>query len=505
MSDSRIYTPQTIMNAKALELAEEKRDQIEAQFNPGPFPIDAMSPTQRRIVESVANVYELPIELAAMPALAVIGAALGKAWKLTGAVNGRENFGNLYIIPGAPKSTGKGAAAQLAQPIVDASSKLIEDWKANEKPDLETKKLVLEARLKILIPCLAQRKDNGRLLPPSESQALETELRNANAEIERIKPFLTAAPSYHVGNATSEALATKFVRNGETLFALAYEGGDVLRVLLGKYSKGESADLDLWLSGYSVEPYQSDRVLRGNVNIIPCLTALIFCQPSLLRELYSNEEAFERGLTARLLPFICESSLQEDDGAERSVSVHHRQAWNDLISELLNQRRKVLASGAPAIVRCHPEARELFRDFHNESIKLRNGPCRDVEGELGRWRESGCRIGLGLCVADNPGASEMTKEQAERAVILARWAHRSALQVMHSGRMERRLGRANKLHDLVTRYDGQVTLRALEKSHGFPQDEVERLVLSFPALLRLETKQNPRGGPQSRILTTAQR
>jgi hypothetical protein len=491
------------MNAKSLELAEEKRDQIEAQFNPGPFPIDAMNETQKRIVESVANVYQLPIELAAMPALAVIGAALGKAWKLTGAVNGRENFGNLYIIPGAPKSTGKGAAAQLAEPIVSASGKLIDDWRANEKPDLETKKHVLEARLKIITLRLAQRKDGKRPLPQRELEELQAELRDANAEIERIKPFLTAAPSYHVGNATSEALATKFVRNTDTLFAFAYEGGEVLRVLLGKYSKGESADLDLWLSGYSVEPYQSDRVLRGNVNIIPCLTVLIFCQPSLLRELYSNEEAFERGLTARLLPFICESSLQEDDGVERSVSVHHRQAWQDLISALLNQRQKLLASDAPAMVRCHPDAREVFREFHNESIKLHNGPCRDVEGELGRWRESSCRIGLGLSVADNPGASEMTKAQAERAVILARWAHYSALQVMHSGRMERRLSRATKLQDLVARYSDQVTLRVLEKSHGFDQDEVERLVLNFPALLRLETKQNPKGGPMSRILTRA--
>lgn len=475
---------------------------LETQLQPGPFPIDALNDTQRRIVEAVANVHQLPMELVAMPALATTAAAMGKGWKLTGAVNGRENFANLYIIPGAPKSTGKGAAAQLANPIVEASAKLAENWKASEKPRLETNRQMLEARGKYLTACLAHRKQGKRNFTDSELTTFETELRDTNTKLEHIKPMLAAAPSYHIGNATSEALAMKFARNDDTLFALAYEGGDTLRVMLGKYSKGETADFDLWLSGYSVEPYQSDRVLRGNVNITPCLTVLIFCQPSLLRELYGNEEAFERGLTARVLPFICESPLQEDDGTERSVSANHRDAWHDLINGLLDRRLKQLASGAPALVQCSPDAREVLRTFHNESIRLRNGEFRDIEGELGRWRENAARFGLGLCVADDPAACTVTQGQSERAVRLARWAHYSALQVMYSGRMERQLSRINKLRDLIADYGGQVTLRNLEKSHGIKPDEVERLAADFPSHFRLEVKQNAKGGPQSRILTS---
>ncbi len=81
--------------AEETEAAEAKGAQAEAQLQPGQFPVDALNETQRRIAEDVATVHELPIELAAMPALAVTAAALGKGWKLTGAVNGRENFGNL--------------------------------------------------------------------------------------------------------------------------------------------------------------------------------------------------------------------------------------------------------------------------------------------------------------------------------------------------------------------------------------------------------------------------
>src|SRR5690348_13257147 len=96
--------------------------------------------------------------------------------------------------------------------------------------------------------------------------------------------------SYHVGNATSEALAVKFARNDDTLFCFSPEAGDVIRVILGKYTKGNAADFELWLKGYSVEPHQDDRIGRGNVNITPCLTSLLFCQPHLIRELLTNEE-----------------------------------------------------------------------------------------------------------------------------------------------------------------------------------------------------------------------
>jgi hypothetical protein len=500
MSESHIYVPDSVARSKAQEAIDAAAAQREAQFQPGTFPVDALGETQTRIVEAVTSVYQLPPELAAMPALAVTAAALGKAWKLSGAVNGRENFGNLYIIPGAPKSAGKGAAAQLAEPILQASAKMEVDWKETKRPSLESHRQVLEARAKHLTNCLARRKDGGQSLPETELRIIEADLLAVNADLERIRPLLAAVPSYHVGNATSEALAMKFARNDDTLFAFSPEGGDTVRVMLGKYNKGDSADFDPWLSGYSVESYQSDRVLRGNVNIIPCLTALIFCQPSLLRELYGNEEAFERGLTARVLPFVCEPNLREDDGVERSVSTHHRDAWRDLITSLLDQRRAQLSTGAPIIVRCDPDAREVFRAFHNESIRLRNGEYRDIEGELGRWRENACRIALGLCVADNPAATALTARQAERAVRLARWGHYSALQVLHAGRMERRQVRVNRLRDLLDESGGEVTLRNLEKSHGFSPEEVQRIAAEFPAQFRVESRQNPKGGPQSLIL-----
>ncbi len=177
-----------------------------------------------------------------------------------------------------------------------------------------------------------------------------------------------------------------------------------------------------------------------------------------------------------------------------------RDAWNNLVTGRLDQRLKLMASGGPAIVQCSADAREVLRAFHNESIRLRNGPFRDIEGELGRWRENACRMALGLCVADKPSANTLTGEQAERAVRLARWAQYSAFQVMHAGRRERRIARVDRLFGIIQEYRGEVTFRILDKSHGYTADEVERLAAEFPELLTVATKQNPKGGPQSRVL-----
>lgn len=67
------------------------------------------------------------------------------------------------------------------------------------------------------------------------------------------------------------------------------------------------------------------------------------------------------------------------------------------------------------------------------------------------------------------------------------------------------MARLNQLCGLVREHGGEVTVRILEKHHGFLPEEVERLAVEFPARLRLETKQNPRGGPHSRVLRVLQR
>jgi hypothetical protein len=233
---------------------------------------------------------------------------------------------------------------------------------------------------------------------------------------------------------------------------------------------------------------------------------LWFCQPFLLRELFANEEALERGLTARVLPFIVEhdEEIPEDDGIVRCVNDAVRQAWDSGV------RRVLACRESPHVIQCSPEAREVLRTFHNEAVRLRNGKYRGIEGELGRWRENAIRVAGGQCVADALLKGEdveslvLTAEQADRGVKIARWCHLQSLTMLNKGLADRQWQRVETLQALISRYGGSVTLRDLRDRHGFPPDQVKMLAKEYPQALLIETIKPVTGRP-SEILTFPKR
>ena len=63
-------------------------------------------------------------------------------------------------------------------------------------------------------------------------------------------------------------------------------------------------------------------------------------QPFLLRELIENEEALERGLTARMLPFVFEPKrIAEDDGKSARSVKKPKSAWRNSSVRSLTARR----------------------------------------------------------------------------------------------------------------------------------------------------------------------
>ncbi len=469
-------------------------------LEPGEFPIHSLNPTMRAIAEAAARVYRTPVQLAGMIAVATLSGALGNAFRLTGAVDGRDSFGNLFVIPAAPKGGGKGGTASpLMRPLLEASAEMGEKFRQTQRPALLAEKQILTKRIGFLVNDLADghcgRGKARRAMGELERTETRRELEQAQARLEALEPLLDP-PSLWVGNATSEAMSRQFARNNRGLFCYSPEAGENVRVLLGKYRGDGAADIDLALSGFSVEPYRSDRIGRGVCEITPCLAMLLLMQPLLLRELMGNEEAFERGLGARIIPFIVEEEPHEDDGLPRSIGEETEAAWSALVKGIL-ARREALA-GNPQIIRCTPGAREVFRHFHNESVRLRRGEFRDIGAELGRWRENAIRIAHGQCLADSLDASELTESQAVRGVEIMRWCARSGLQVINGARTQKLAKRAEELQLILARNRGQETLRNLDRSHSFLAAEVESLARQFPERFNLE-RENTGGRPSDVI------
>jgi hypothetical protein len=321
-----------------------------------------------------------------------------------------------------------------------------------------------------------------------------TKLNETMQRMDAIEGLLKWPPSFHIGAATGAALEETLSRNDEQIFSYSPEAGDVVRIALGRYTKDGAADFDLLLSGYSVESVSPARAGRGFKNLTPCISTLWLVQPSLLRELYASEEVLERGLSARVLAFKVEhDEIPEDDGILRKIDPARFTAWNDLIRAVLRDRK------CPSVFTCTPEARELFRQWHNEAVKLRNGNFRDIEGELGRWRENAIRLSGILAVA--AGAVEITDKLAADAIRLCRWCVFSSLSLLASGRAARFAEHKARLIELLEARP--VSVRLLVKNHGFGKGELRHLAATCPDDFILETVK-PETGRPSELMRLAQ-
>ena len=465
--------------------------------NPGAFPLEALPAVMRETVKTAGETYELPPELPGMAALATLAGAIGKGAVVRGAVNGRDTHCNLFIFIGAPKSFGKGSAAVVVRPLLELSKELAENFREHKLPDIVARLKVAEKKSTILTGVVASGKSDGKPLRETDKDALQRQLVDVEREAAEMKRLGDGLPSYHAGSATGAALAMVLRRNDGMVFSYSPEAGDMIRVALGRYTADGKADADLYLSGYTVEPFKENRVGRGEIDMVPCITTLWFCQPSLMREIIGNEEASERGLTARALMFCCEREgpIPYDDGTARHLNEAAMEAWATALAEVVKLRE----IEEPRVIECGSEAREVFRAFHNEVVDYRNGLFRDMEAELGRWRENAIRIAGVLAVAED--VMYITAEIAWRAVALARWGHLSGLALINAGADARRHSRLERVLDLLRESDGCITLRRLRDSHGLPEAEVEHLAQLYPS--RLVVGDRPggaKGGRSSRVL-----
>jgi hypothetical protein len=91
-------------------------------------------------------------------------------------------------------------------------------------------------------------------------------------------------------------------------------------------------------------------------------------------------------------------------------------------------------------------------------------------------------------------------ETAQRAIALADWFAEEQLRILNTSRMERKAARLKKLKDLIIRcFNGAATLRDLDKSNNFKQDEARELASRFPDILVIEKRVT--GGRPSEIVS----
>ena len=168
-------------------------------------------------------------------------------------------------------------------------------------------------------------------------------------------------------------------------------------------------------------------------------------------------------------------------------------AVSRLLSQTENRLGFALFERIKGRLHATAEAKEVFRHWHNQAVRLRNGEEREGEAKLMRSRENAIRIATVLAAADwltkgdTDNSPPLTAEHAARGVALADFFLSQTLALTKGAAFERRQARLEELLKFVDQAGGQITLRLLRKSHGFGEIELRQIVARNSAKLRIET------------------
>ena len=484
---------------RALSASEETDD--ETDDDPIVLPLDALPQVMQSLATSCAEVYQVEPTLPAVAALTILSAAIGNTVSCAGAVNGRMTPCNLMSVIVAPSGYGKGVIGIVGKPLTDASAEIVQHFEQFIRPSLRSDVNIADTQKKQILGSF-----RGDKLSPSEQDSARTKLRALEIDIERWAVDLQQPPALYIGSATGAALGMALKRNGEQMLSLALEAGDAIRVAAGRFSKDAKGDYDLLLSGYTGEPYSEARITRASVRLeAPCLSVLWACQPSLCAELYGTAEAQERGLLARLNVVRCDDDVTPlDDGVIRNVPTELTDNWKNLVLDALQLRKE----GRKIVFQAERAAAQVFRDFHNEAVALRNGEGRESEAKLKRCRENAIRIALVIAAAEwllagaHGDEPTLTAEHAARGVAFARYFLAETLKLTHCAVAQRRHARLEELLALVSQAGGSIPLRRLRDHHGFGETELKQIVERNPDVLKIEMKEpSKKGGrPSPRLI-----
>ena len=312
------------------------------------FPIEVFPLAIRDMAKECARVNQISESVAAMCGLSTMSASIGNSMRVTKPVSGKDTYLNIYTVIGSPKGTCKSSSSQMVQPLLTRTKEVIDNFMKEEIPKLEVEAKTLGIEQKKLLKAI---KMTDVL---EEKQDLRVQLTTVEKRLREIKPNGQdiPLPEYIVSNITSEALVKTLSENRNNIFSYSAEAGEAIRVALGKYS--QNADIDILLSGYSVEDCQTNRVSRGSTSVTPCIVILWLVQPTIISELLSSDDAFDRGLTARILMFDPKTELVEDTDELREYDPTIVGNYYTLIQDRFNAR---IASTETAKMECSREAR----------------------------------------------------------------------------------------------------------------------------------------------------
>ena len=260
---------------------------------PGPpepdlFPLDALPPVLRELVDRVHLSLQVPVELPATLALAVLSASVGG--KLVVEVKEEDEWSEpvvLYTVVILPPASRK-------SPVFKIMVRPVEEWEKKEIKKAAPKVLaaqdVVEVRAKELEN--VKRAASSGKATLDEVEAARNALSDAQKKVPQDGRFLA-------GDITTEEMVRRLAAQGGRMAILDPEGGPLRG--FERYTDGDP-HLEEVKKCWSGERLRVDRVGREPIDVpFPQLTLGITMQPGVLESLRNARAFREEGVLGRIL------------------------------------------------------------------------------------------------------------------------------------------------------------------------------------------------------------
>lgn len=348
-----------------------------------PFPTDALPTDIGAYVQAIAESTQTPVDMAGTAALAVIAMCCQGKYVIQGKVDWIEPL-NLYTNVIAQPSERKSAVEHHVVRPADNFEVRYNLQNAARVEGSKMQKRILERRQKAIEDKVA--KGNAE---EGELDKIAKEV----AEFEEEKPL-----HLYVDDITTEKLVSVMAGNHGRAALISSEGG-IFDTLAGIYTK--NVNIDVMLKAYSGDTIRVDRIGRESESIMnPTLTILLMTQPKVVSDVLSNPTFRGRGLTARFLYCLPDSSVGERRFQSRPIQDTVYQRYEQRIVNMLEDEY----SKQPEVITLSPEASNLLTDFAEEiepKLKTDYAEIADWAGKLvgNTLRIAGLLCRAGVCRA----------------------------------------------------------------------------------------------------------
>ena len=254
------------------------------------FPLDVLPDVLGDYVRGVRDFAEVPADLPGLLALGTVAAAVARKTRVEvrpGYAEPLNVFAAVAMPPGERKSW---VFAETTRPLVEYERELLDRM----GPEIAEAQSRARKREKELAHAETMAARNG-----AEGAKWDSPRRDLARTIR--ETIIPAEPRLLMSDGTPEAVAKGLAEQGGRLAVFSPEG-DVFSLLKGRYAKDGAPNFETFLKAHAGDELRVDRRHAAPVTVAePALTVAVAVQPDVLRGLAHDRTFRERGLLARFL------------------------------------------------------------------------------------------------------------------------------------------------------------------------------------------------------------